>query len=148
MIDGELAQRASLRSGLGNAFNSLPEETQESITEMANGGIVAFADGGPTQEEIDAARRPFVGYPMAVRPRDKQYGESRILERLGAFMVPPTYAVDKPAAPAVSAAAPALSVEILVEQPLRVGLQPEPVRPTRLTHPSRKQWSRWRTRWA
>jgi hypothetical protein len=107
MIDGELAQRASLRSGLGNAFNSLPEETQESITEMANGGIVAFADGGPTQEEIDAARRPFVGYPMAVRPRDKQYGESRILERLGAFMVPPTYAVDKPAAPAVSAAAPA-----------------------------------------
>ena len=107
MIDGELAQRASLRSGLGNAFNSLPEETQESVTEMAGGGIVAFADGGPTQEEIDAARRPFVGYPMAARPRDKQYGESRVLERLGAFMVPPTYAVDKPAAPAVSASAAA-----------------------------------------
>lgn len=48
MIDEELAERASLRSGLGSAFNTLPEETQESVTEMASGGIVAFA--GPTED--------------------------------------------------------------------------------------------------
>ena len=50
MIDSELAQRASLRSGLGNAFNSLPEQTQEAVTEMAGGGIVAFANGGVSPE--------------------------------------------------------------------------------------------------
>jgi hypothetical protein len=48
MIDEEMAERASLRSGLGSAFNTLPEETQESVTEMASGGIVAFA--GPTED--------------------------------------------------------------------------------------------------
>jgi hypothetical protein len=46
-IDEELAERASVRSGLGGAFNSLPEETQESVTNMAEGGIVAFA--GPNE---------------------------------------------------------------------------------------------------
>lgn len=44
MIDAELAQRASLRAGLGNAFDSLPPESQESV--FASGGMVAFADGG------------------------------------------------------------------------------------------------------
>lgn len=47
-IDEELAERASVRSGLGGAFNSLPEETQESVTSMAEGGIVAFA--GPSED--------------------------------------------------------------------------------------------------
>lgn len=46
MIDAELAQRASLRSGLGGAFDSLPPESQESVFAAANGGMVAFADGG------------------------------------------------------------------------------------------------------
>jgi hypothetical protein len=46
MIDGELAQRASLRSGLGGAFDSLPEDAQENVFTAAGGGIVAFADGG------------------------------------------------------------------------------------------------------
>ena len=40
-IDQELAQRASMRSGLGNAFNAIPEERQEQM--MAGGGMVAFA---------------------------------------------------------------------------------------------------------
>lgn len=48
MIDDELAERASVRAGLGGAFNSLPEEAQESVFSAANGGIVAFA--GPTEE--------------------------------------------------------------------------------------------------
>ena len=46
MIDNELAERMSLRAGLGGAFNSLPEEAQENVFTAANGGIVAFSDGG------------------------------------------------------------------------------------------------------
>ncbi len=52
-IDEELAERTSLRSGLGNAFNSLPQETQESVTEMATGGIVAFDEGGRVDRYSD-----------------------------------------------------------------------------------------------
>jgi len=53
MIDDELAERASIRSGIGSAFNSLPEETQEAVTEMASGGIVAFDDGGKVERYSD-----------------------------------------------------------------------------------------------
>lgn len=48
MIEDELAERASVRAGLGGAFNALPEEAQENIFSAANGGIVAFA--GPTED--------------------------------------------------------------------------------------------------
>ena len=52
-IDQELAQRASMRSGLGNAFNAIPEERQEQM--MAGGGIVAFVRGGAvTGEDEDS----------------------------------------------------------------------------------------------
>ena len=44
MIEAELAERASLRGGLGNAFNQIPVQQQEEM--MAGGGIVAFADRG------------------------------------------------------------------------------------------------------
>lgn len=43
MIDSEIAERASLRNGLGNAFDQIPAPQQEAM--MANGGMVAFADG-------------------------------------------------------------------------------------------------------
>lgn len=46
MIDAELAERASIRGGLGGAFNQIPEDQQEQM--MAGGGIVAFAGGGDT----------------------------------------------------------------------------------------------------
>lgn len=46
MIDQELAKRASIRQGMGSAFNALPEQDQERVLSAANGGIVAFADGG------------------------------------------------------------------------------------------------------
>jgi hypothetical protein len=39
------AQSASINSGLGSAFNQIPEERQETMM-AANGGIVAFAGGG------------------------------------------------------------------------------------------------------
>jgi hypothetical protein len=46
MIDKEMAERASIRGGLGGAFNQIPVEQQEAM--MAGGGMVAFAKGGDT----------------------------------------------------------------------------------------------------
>jgi len=49
MIDAEMAERASVRGGLGNAFNQIPQEQQEQM--MAGGGIVAFA--GNDDSDVD-----------------------------------------------------------------------------------------------
>jgi hypothetical protein len=48
-IETELAQRASDRNGMSSAFNQLPPNAQEGMYEVArgaNGGIVAFKEGG------------------------------------------------------------------------------------------------------
>jgi len=128
MIDEELAQRASEESGLSSAYNQLPSDTQEDMVSAAGGGIIAFAGGGtedgPTPEEIEAAKRPYVGTPMITRPRGKEYGESNLGRRIQEFLVPPTYAVERPAkveppkveppkaeAPQRAAPAPALADE-------------------------------------
>ena len=63
MIDAELAERASMKQGLGGAFNMLPQEQQDAVTEMAGGGIVAFADGG------DVERYQFGGLTPVERAR-------------------------------------------------------------------------------
>jgi hypothetical protein len=47
-IIAERGMRASERSGMAGMFNSLPQESQEAVTEMASGGIVAFA--GPSED--------------------------------------------------------------------------------------------------
>jgi hypothetical protein len=46
LIDSELAERASMTQGLGGAFNMLPQDQQDNVLQAANGGIIAFADGG------------------------------------------------------------------------------------------------------
>jgi hypothetical protein len=46
IIQAEMAMRASERNGMAGAYNSLPQETQEGMAEMAGGGVVAFADEG------------------------------------------------------------------------------------------------------
>ncbi len=48
-IQDELAMRASERNGMAGAFNQLPQQTQETFT-AANGGIVAFSNGGTEGE--------------------------------------------------------------------------------------------------
>ncbi len=45
-INKELAQRVSMRSGLGKAFNMLPGDFQDGVISAAGGGIVALAGGG------------------------------------------------------------------------------------------------------
>lgn len=78
----------------------------------ANGGIVAFGDPKlnpnedqlvPSAEEIEAAKRPFIGYrtpPRVAGEPPKEYGESKFFsnlgERIGNFLLPKDYAVDKP----------------------------------------------------
>lgn len=49
MIDAEMAERASIRGGLGGAFNQIPQEQQEEM--MAGGGIVAFAGDEDENDE-------------------------------------------------------------------------------------------------
>lgn len=61
LIDEELAERASIKGGLGGAFNQLPQSQQEAVTDMAGGGIVAFAGGGDV-ERYQAGGSP-VYYP-------------------------------------------------------------------------------------
>jgi len=65
MIDAEMAQRASVRNGLGGAFNQIPEQQQEEM--MAGGGIVAFQSRGLVEgeEENDARTGQLVSELMA-----------------------------------------------------------------------------------
>jgi hypothetical protein len=60
MIDAEMAERASIRGGLGGAFNQIPEEQQEAM--MAGGGVVAFAGD---EDENDARTGQLVSELMA-----------------------------------------------------------------------------------
>ena len=61
MIDAEMAERASIRGGLGAAFNQIPVEQQEQM--MAGGGIVAFAPGGATYlDKAAEARQQQIDY--------------------------------------------------------------------------------------
>ena len=61
MIDTEMAERASIRGGLGGAFNQIPVEQQEAM--MAGGGMVAFAPGGTTYlDQAKEAQKQQLGY--------------------------------------------------------------------------------------
>lgn len=71
MIDAEMAQRASIRGGLGGAFNQIPEDQQEQM--MAGGGIVAFADRGAVVDKAKKGLSPTV--ESAVAKLSAQTGE-------------------------------------------------------------------------
>jgi hypothetical protein len=101
----ELAMRASERGGMAGAYNQLPQGQQQGVVQAAGGGILAFADRGavedkePTQEEIEAAKKPYIGYrtpPRVAGQPPKEYSESNFFKGVGEFLVPSKYAVDKP----------------------------------------------------
>ena len=56
-IDQLMAQDRSIHSGLGYAFNQLPQQRQEDVIQAASGGMVAFAGDGKSdvKEEIGRA---------------------------------------------------------------------------------------------
>jgi hypothetical protein len=98
-IQAELAMRASERGGMAGAFNSLPQENQNSMMQMAGGGIVAFGEGGgPTEEEIEAAKKPYIGYSKAARSPEanKAAVEASAKRNISDLLIPKEYAVDKP----------------------------------------------------
>ena len=77
MIDAEMAERASIRGGLGGAFNQIPEDQQEQM--MAGGGIVAFKDGGDTygkkfEESLTSLRDMANQQPAPVTPEEYEQG--------------------------------------------------------------------------
>jgi hypothetical protein len=76
-IRSELAMRASERSGMAGAFNSLPEESQESMTQMAGGGVVAFS-GEDNSYVID----PMLG---TMQDTTASTDDRTVMERLGLF---------------------------------------------------------------
>jgi len=142
MIDEEMAERASLRSGLGSAFNTLPEETQESVTEMASGGIVAFA--GPTEDNnYSLVQDPQFGAGLsaealsgdrarveALKARRAAEEERKRLEflRTAAPEVYERRMAERPAAPVASRQEPARTAP---SAPPRQEIKLPPARPSR-----------------
>jgi len=91
MIDAELAERASIRNGLGNAFNQIPIDQQEAM--MADGGIVAFAKGGDTygnqfESSIQALRDLSGQQPAPQTPEELEQGAMNRLPMLERMMGP------------------------------------------------------------
>ena len=66
IIQAEVAMRASERNGMAGAFNSLPQEEQDSMTEMAGGGVVAFADTGLVTDPMGTG-----AFEIMDTPKDK-----------------------------------------------------------------------------
>ena len=89
MIDAEMAERSSIRGGLGGAFNQIPEERQETM--MAGGGIVAFAPGGATYgKEFRSSLDTFTGMqpPKPQTPEELEQGAMKRLPMIERMMGP------------------------------------------------------------
>jgi hypothetical protein len=67
------AQTASINSGLGSAFDQIPQDRQEEIMYGANGGIVAFAEG-------DFVIDPMLGTTQSTTASDD---DRTFLEKIG-----------------------------------------------------------------
>jgi hypothetical protein len=88
MIDAEMAERASIRGGLGGAFNQIPEAQQEQM--MAGGGIVAFAGGGTYGKRFEKSLDTLTGMkpPEPQTPEELERGAMNRLPILQRMMGP------------------------------------------------------------
>jgi hypothetical protein len=96
MIDAEMAERASIRGGLGGAFNQLPLEQQEQM--MAGGGIVAFAGGGSYLDQVKENQQQQLGLidqavtqPSIAEQKTNILGQREMLNSLYPESVLPKY---------------------------------------------------------
>lgn len=95
MIDEEMAQRASLRSGMGSAFNALPQQAQQRVLSAASGGMVAFADNPdqPVSQDMPATYSDPSGMGttemMGAANTAPAYAGPNILERIFSAPVEP-----------------------------------------------------------
>jgi hypothetical protein len=84
------AQSASINSGLGSAFNQIPEEQQEQM--MAGGGIVAFAEGGSYGNQLRDRLKSFADLseqqPKAQTAEELEQGAMNRLPMLERMMGP------------------------------------------------------------
>lgn len=83
------AQYASIDRGLGSAFNQIPEEQQETMM-AANGGIVAFANGGSYKKRFEESLDTFTGMqpPKPQTPEEFERGAMKRLPMLERMMGP------------------------------------------------------------
>jgi len=90
MIDAEMAERASIRGGLGGAFNQIPEEQQEQMMYGAGGGIVAFAGGGTSKKRFEESLDTFMKMqqPASQTPEEFERGAMSRMPMLQRMMGP------------------------------------------------------------
>ena len=93
-ILAEESMRASERGGMAGAYNQVPYSQQ---INAANGGIIALAGGGePTQEEIEAAKKPAFTTAKAWRSQEANEASKKPGRSLSDFLIPKEYPVEKP----------------------------------------------------
>jgi hypothetical protein len=93
-ILAEESMRASERGGMAGAYNQIPYSQQ---VNAANGGIIALAVGGePTQEEIEAAKKPANIYAKAWRSKEANEASKKPGRSFSDFLLPKEYAIEKP----------------------------------------------------
>jgi hypothetical protein len=127
------AQNASIDRGLGSAFDQIPQDRQEEIMSGANGGIVAFADGGGAEnkkqgsvigKEIMEGLSSFfsnfnpstAGYTEEViQTPEAAVEKSKVLQQ--AARETPAPKVASPSAPAPAPAAPVKQAEAPTPKP-------------------------------
>jgi len=90
------------------------DQIQSNLGEYYGGGIVAFDNGGgvPTAEEIEAAKKPYIGVrrpPRIAGEEPKKYEEDNLLKRFLEVLVPSKYAVDTPVSELTKDVAPSKS---------------------------------------